>query len=182
MTWLGAGGVVLATVSVMLMSVSRSAHPLRALLVGWTESSALLGLLAGGLFGISAVGFRAASISLHHPNAFMAAAFTLVMSTALQTLVMGGYLGLRERGELGRVVAAAPMGLLVGAASSLGSAGWFTAFTLQIAAYVRTLGLIELPATLLISLYAFRERPSRAEIGGLALLGLSIAMVLLGGR
>jgi len=80
------------------------------------------------------------------------------------------------------VVAAAPMGLLVGAASSLGSAGWFTAFTLQIAAYVRTLGLIELPATLLISLYAFRERPSRAEIGGLALLGLSIAMVLLGGR
>lgn len=181
-TWLGAGGVVLATVSVMLMSVSRSAHPLRALLAGWTESSALLGLLAGALFGVSAVGFRAASVSLHHPSVFMAAAFTLVLSTALQTVVMGGYLALYERGELGRVAAAAPMGVLVGAASSLGSAGWFTAFTLQIAAYVRTLGLIELPVTVLISLYAFRERPSRAEIGGLVLLGLSIAMVLHGGR
>ncbi len=181
-TWLGATGVVLATVSVMLMSVSRSAHPLRALLVGWTESSALLGLLAGGLFGVSAVGFRAASVSLHHPSVLVAAAFTLVMSTALQTLVMGGYLALRERGELRRVVAAAPAGVLVGAMSSLGSAGWFTAFTLQIAAYVRTLGLVELPATLLISLYAFRERPSRAEMLGLALLGLSIAMVLSGGR
>jgi drug/metabolite transporter (DMT)-like permease len=181
-TWLGAAGVVLATVSVMLMSVSRSARPLRALLVGWTEPSALWGLLGGALFGVSAVGFRAASVSLHHPSAFMAAAFTLVMSTAFQTVVMGGYLALCERGELGRVVAAAPMGALVGAASSLGSAGWFTAFTIQIAAYVRTLGLIELPATLLISLYAFRERPSRAEIGGLALLGLSIAMVLNGGR
>jgi drug/metabolite transporter (DMT)-like permease len=181
-SWLGASGVVLATVSVMLMSVSRSPHPLRALLTGWTEPSALLGLLAGGLFGVSAVGFRAASLSLHHPSIFLAAAFTLVMSTAFQSLVMGVYLALRERGEIGRVVAAAPAGALVGAASSLGSAGWFTAFTMQIAAYVRTLGLVELPATLLVSLYAFRERPSRAEILGLALLGLSIAMVLNGGR
>jgi len=181
-TWLAAGGIVLATVSVMLMSVSRAERPLRALLLGWTESSALLGLVAGGLFGVSAVGFRAASVSLHHPSAFLAAAFTLVMSTALQTAVMGAYLALRERGELHRVAAAAPAGVLVGAASSLGSAGWFTAFTLQIAAYVRTLGLVELPATLVISLYAFRERPGRAEILGLALLGLSIAMVLNGGR
>jgi drug/metabolite transporter (DMT)-like permease len=181
-TWLGAAGVVLATVSVMLMSVSRSAHPVRALLTGWMESSALLGLLAGGLFGVAAVGFRAASLSLHHPSAVMAAAFTLVMSTTLQTVVMGGYLALRERGELRRVAATARGGTLVGAMSSLGSAGWFTAFTLQIAAYVRTLGLVELPATLLVSLVAFRERPSRAEILGLALLGLSIAMVLNGGR
>src|SRR5262245_20628304 len=46
-TWLGAAGVVLATISVMLMSVSRSAHPLRTLLVGWMEPSAPFGLLAG---------------------------------------------------------------------------------------------------------------------------------------
>jgi drug/metabolite transporter (DMT)-like permease len=181
-TWMGALGVLLATVSVMLMSVSRATNPLRTLLVGWAERSSLLGLLAGGLFAVSAVGFRAASISLAHPSPFLAAAFTLVMSTLLQTVVMGAYLAIRERGELGRVVAAAPMGVLVGAASSLGSAGWFTAFTLQIAAYVRTLGLVELPATLLISLFAFRERPSRAETGGLALLVVSIALVLNGGR
>jgi len=181
-TWLGAAGVLLATLAVMLMSVSRATNPLRALLEGFTERSALLGLLAGGLFGVAAVGFRAASVSLQDPSAFMAAAFTLVMSTALQTIIMGAYLAIRERGELGRVVAAAPAGLIVGAASSLGSAGWFTAFTLQIAAYVRTLGLIELPATLVISLYAFRERPSRAEIAGLLLLGVSIMLVLNGGR
>jgi len=181
-TPLGIAGVVLATFSVMLMSVSRSAHPLSTLFLGWTEPSALLGLLDGALFGVSAVGFRAAAVSLHHPNAFMAAAFTLVLSTGFQTTVMGAYLALREQGELRRVVAAAPAGVLVGAASSLGSAGWFTAFTLQIAAYVRTLGLVELPATLLISLYVFHERPSRAEIGGLLLLALSIALVLNGGR
>ena len=72
--------------------------------------------------------------------------------------------------------------LLVGLASAIGSVGWFTAFTLQIAAYVRTLGLVELVFTLLISLYAFRERPGRFEVIGLGLLILSIALVLNGGR
>ena len=49
-------------------------------------------------------------------------------------------------------------------------------------AYVRTLGLIELVFTLLISLYAFRERPGRAEVLGLALLIVSIALVLNSGK
>ena len=70
----------------------------------------------------------------------------------------------------------------MGLASAIGSVGWFTAFTLQIAAYVRTLGLVELVFTLLISLYAFRERPGRFEMIGLGLLILSIALVLNGGR
>jgi drug/metabolite transporter (DMT)-like permease len=182
LSWLGAAGIVLATLAVMLMSLSRTASSVQALLTGWVEPTALLGLVAGGLFGVAAVGFRAASISLGHPSAWVAAAFTLMVSTALQTVMMGAFLALRERGELRRVLAAAPVGALVGVASFIGSAGWFTAFTLQIAAYVRTLGLVELPFTLLISLYAFRERPTRAEIAGLLLLGVSIALVLNGGR
>jgi drug/metabolite transporter (DMT)-like permease len=91
---------------------------------------------------------------------------------------MGAYLAIAESGELRRVIRHAPTGALVGLTSFIGSAGWFTAFTLQIAAYVRTLGLVELLFTLAISLYAFRERPSRAELVGLGLLGLSIALVL----
>jgi drug/metabolite transporter (DMT)-like permease len=181
-TWLGGLGIVLGTAAVMLMSVVRNARPLRALVLGWTEPAALLGLVAGGLFGVAAVGFRAASVSLHHPSAFVAAAFTLVVATAIQSTVMAGYLAAREPGEVRRVFHHARAGALVGVASFLGSAGWFTAFTLQIAAYVRTLGLVELVFTLLISLYAFRERPTAAELAGLALLGISIGMVLNGGR
>lgn len=176
----GALGIALATFAIMVMSLVRTARPGWGLLAGWSEPTALLGLAAGGLFGIAAVGFRAASISLEHPSAYLAAAFTLVVSTAVQTVVMGVFLAVGERGELRRVFQHAPTGALVGAASALGSACWFTAFTLQIAAYVRTLGLVELVFTLLISLYAFRERPSRAELLGLALLALSIALVLNG--
>ncbi len=105
-----------------------------------------------------------------------------MVATAFQTLVMGAYLALREAGELRRVIAHARTGALVGLASFIGSAGWFTAFTLQIAAYVRTLGLVELLFTVMISLYAFHERPSRAELIGLGLLGLSIGLVLNSGR
>jgi drug/metabolite transporter (DMT)-like permease len=181
-SWLGAAGIVLATLAVMLMSLVRTDRPLRAFLTGWSEPTALLGLAAGGLYGVAAVGFRAASISLAHPSAFVAAAFTLVVATAAQTAIMATYLALGEPGELRRVVAAAPAGALVGVASFVGSAGWFTAFTLQIAAYVRTLGLVELGFTVAISLHVFRERPGRLELAGLALLAVSIAMVLNGGR
>jgi uncharacterized membrane protein len=181
-TWLGGLGIVLGTAAVMLMSLVKTRHPLRAFLLGWTEPAALLGLLAGGLFGVAAVGFRAASVSLHHPSAFVAASFTLVVATVLQTAVMACYLARRERGQIAQVFAETRTGALVGVASFLGSAGWFTAFTLQIAAYVRTLGLVELFFTLLISLYFFHERPGRFELMGLALLILSIAMVLNGGH
>jgi drug/metabolite transporter (DMT)-like permease len=182
LTWLGAGGIVLGTLAVMLMSLVRQAHPLRAFLLGWTEPLALLGLLAGGLFGVAAVGFRGAALALEHSSAFVAASFTLVVATLVQTAIMAGYLAAREPGQLARVAGEARTGLLVGVTSALGSVGWFTAFTLQIAAYVRTLGLVELGFTLLISRYAFRERPARAELAGLGLLAVSIAMVLNSGR
>jgi drug/metabolite transporter (DMT)-like permease len=181
-TWMGGLGIGLATAAVMLMSLVRSKAPLRAFLLGWTEPTALLGLAAGGLFGIAAVGFRGASVSLGHPSAWVAAAFTLVVATSIQTVVLGGYLLWREAGEVRRVFVEVRHGALVGLTSFVGSASWFTAFTLQIAAYVRTLGLIELAFTLMISRYFFRERPTWAEIAGLALLAVSIALVLNGGR
>jgi len=181
-SWLGGLGIALGTMAVMLMSLIRTDRPLRAFLLGWTEPTALLGLVAGGLFGIAAVGFRGASISLGHPSAFVAASFTLVLATFIQTTIMCAYLAWHEPGELRRILAQAPTGALVGLASFIGSAGWFTAFTLQIAAYVRTLGLVELGFTLLISRYAFRERPGWAEVAGLALLIVSIALVLNSGR
>lgn len=177
---LGAAGIALATIAVMLMSLIRTDRPLRAFFLGWTDPLALLGLVAGGFFGVAAVGFRAASISLQDPSPFLAASFTLVVATSIQSLVMGTYLALREPGQIRRVIADRRTGLLVGLASAIGSAGWFTAFTLQIAAYVRTLGLVELVFTLLISLYAFRERPGKFELIGLGLLIVSIALVLNG--
>lgn len=178
---LTAGGIlaiVLATLGVMLISLRQSVAPWRDVLTGWTDKVALLGLASGGLFAISAVAFRAASIGLDHPSFLMSAGYTLAWAQALQTALLTAWLVLREPGQLRAVWHAWRPGVLVGLTGTLGSMCWFTAFTIQIAAYVRTLGLIELVFTFLMGRYAFGERASRYEVMGVAALVAGIVLVL----
>ena len=84
-----------------------------------------------------------------------------------------------ERGEIGRVLASWRVSSLVGVTSMLGSLGWFTAFTLQNAAYVKAVGQIELVFTFLASYFVFKERSSVREIAGILLLVVSILVLIL---
>lgn len=177
-TWLGALAIALGTVGVMLFSLKKDEHPVRAFLTGWMERAALIGLASAAFFGVSAVGFRAGALSLHHESALTAASFTLVWSAAIQTLVMASYLRLREPGQLTEVAKAWRLGSLSGFTGIVGSAGWFTAMTLQQVAYVRTLGLVEMLFTFAIAVLFFKESPRRAEIIGIVLLVAAIALVL----
>ncbi len=166
----GVVAIILGTVGVMLISLKHADNKLHAFLLGWTERSALIGIASGGLFAISAVGFRAASLSLDTGNMPLAAGTTLAWATVYQTLVMALWLAWREKGQIGQVLAAWRPGMLVGIASAAGSAGWFTAMAMQLAAYVRMLGLVEMVFTFLMSYLVFRERPARAEIIGVIVL------------
>ena len=56
---------------------------------------------------------------------------------------------------------------------------WFTAFTLQNAAYVRAVGQIELIFTFIASVFFFKETISRSEITGILLILVAILMILL---
>jgi drug/metabolite transporter (DMT)-like permease len=62
----------------------------------------------------------------------------------------------------------------------LGSAGWFTAMTLQNAAYVRAVGQVELIFTLIVSRYGFGERPTLREFGGIMLVAGGVIVLLVG--
>lgn len=141
----------------------------------------LYGVLAGGLFGISAIGYRGATIELMPLDFFARAIVTLACVTAMQTLGMGLYLRLREPGELSRVTAAWRRTVWVGVTGVLGSAGWFTAFALQNAAYVRALGQVEIVFTLAVSALVFHERLSRREAAGIALVVVSLILIVAGG-
>ncbi len=174
----GALAIVLATLGVMLISLRQSPDPWRAFLTGWTDTAALLGLASGGLFGIAAVAFRAASIGLEHPSFLMSAGYTLAWAQTIQTVLLGAWLLWREPGQMRAVAAAWKPAAIVGLTGTLGSICWFTAFTIQVAAYVRTLGLIELVFTFLMGRFVFKERASRYEILGVALLCAGIALVL----
>jgi drug/metabolite transporter (DMT)-like permease len=59
------------------------------------------------------------------------------------------------------------------------SAGWFTAMAIEPIAHVRTLGLIELLIAPAVSRKLFREKLSRTEVTGMALLTVGLAIVTL---
>ena len=67
----------------------------------------------------------------------------------------------------------------MGLASMLGSVGWFTAMTLQNAAYVRAVGQVELIFTFLTSTLIFREKITSYEILGTVLIVGGIMVLLL---
>ncbi len=138
-----------------------------------------LGLGAGVLFGISGNGYRGASLSLGDGDVFYRAIVTLAIVTAFQTVAMALWLAWRERGEIGRVIASWRVAGLVGITSMIGSICWFTAFTLQNAAYVNAVGQIELLFSLIIGAFVFGEKIGKREWQGLLLLTFSIVMLVL---
>lgn len=138
-----------------------------------------LGLAAGALFGLSAVGYRAASLALPAGDALTRAAVTLAAVTVFQTLAMLLWLRLAHPGEITRVFVRWRITALVGVTGMLGSLGWFLAFTLQNAAYVRAVGQLELVFSALLSWFVFRERASARELAGIGLLAASIVLLVL---
>ena len=109
----------------------------------------------------------------------MAATFTLAVSLVIQTTLMTCWLMVREPGEITRVIKNWRWAGAVGIAGSLASVGWFLAFTMQNASYVRALGQIELIFTFLVTTVIFRERVTPSEYLGTALIASGIVLLLL---
>lgn len=171
--------IALGALGVMTLSLARTDAGVRQFLLGWTEKSALIGIASGFLFSVSALAIREASLALDGGgDAFIRAGFTLACITTLQTILMGAYLVLRERDQLAKVISTWRISSLVGLTGVLGSAGWFLAMTLQKVAYVRTVGQLELVFTFIASYFFFKERASRAEIGGILLIVVGIVVLL----
>ena len=170
----------ISLVGVMLISVAKSRLTLRNLFLGWTGRAAFIGVLSGTFFGLSAVAYRAASLSLGGEGFLMQAAFTLACVVVFQTAVMAVWIRLREPGELSRVIGCWRVASLVGVSGMLGSAAWFTAMTLENAAYVRAVGQIELVFTFIASYFFFRERSTAPELVGIVSIVAGIVILLLG--
>ncbi|OUR80255.1 hypothetical protein A9Q83_02165 [Alphaproteobacteria bacterium 46_93_T64] len=170
----------ISLVGIMLISASGSRLTVREVLVGWTGKSALFGLLSGGLFGVSAVSYRAAALSLGGDGAIMQAATALAYVLLFQTIAMTLYLIVFEKGQLSTVVRNWRVAGWVGVTGMLGSVGWFTAMAMQNAAYVRAVGQIELVFTFLISYFYFKEKTNKNEAAGVALIVIGILVLVLG--
>ena len=172
--------IACATVGVLLLSPADRERPLRALVSGWTGRPALLGLASGTGFAFAAVGYRGAALAFDGTTYLVAAAMTLAAALALQTVALGGWLLARSPATVAGVVREWRPSLFAGFMGAAASAGWFTAFAIEPAANVRTLGLIELIFAYVVSLKLFRERLSGLELAGMALIALGIIGVTLG--
>ena len=178
-TTLTAVAIALGTLGVLLLSPADRERPLRSMVAGWTSRPALLGLGCGACFALSAVGYRGAALALHGTPFLMAAAFSLMAAQILQTVLLVGWLLLRDSSVIARVFKAWRASLFAGFMGAAASAGWFTAMAIQPVASVRTLGLVELLFSYVVSRRIFRERLSRLEIAGIGVLTLGLVIVTL---
>ncbi len=172
--------IMISLVGVFAISTARTAGGLAGLIKGLTDRTALIGLASGAFFGISAVSYRAASLALGGDGFLMQAGFTLACVTLFQTALMAGYMRVREPGQITVVLRSWRVSALVGLSGMLASACWFTAMTIQNAAYVRAVGQIELVFTFASSYFIFGERSNRMEMIGIALVTFGILLLLLG--
>jgi drug/metabolite transporter (DMT)-like permease len=171
--------VAVATLGVLLLSPADKEWPLRTLLSGSTTRASLLGIASGTAFAFAALGYRGATLVLPGAGFLMTASATLLAAQVVQTLMLGGWLAACEPKVVVAVVHAWKPSLLAGFMGAAASAGWFTAFALEPVAHVRTLGLVELLFSYAVSLRLFREKLTSLELGGMALIAIGVAVIVL---
>ena len=139
---------------------------------------ALYGLASGLGLAFATLLIREASLALS-TNLFLSAAVTLVFMISVQSLFSIVYLWFEDKKQFPLMCKHWRLALFVGITSVLGSIGWFTAASLQLAAYVKALGQVEFFITLLLTYRVFKEKITLAEYIGMVLIVLSVLVLLL---
>lgn len=173
--------IAISVFGVMLISVAHMQLTFRNLVASVIARNALIGLASGTCFGISAVAYRAASLSLGGPNFMIQAAVTLAVVITFQTVIMAAWMVWKDRAEIGHIARAWKPSLFTGFVGATASFGWFMAMTLEQAAVVKALAQVEMLFTFAASVFFFKERINRLEIAGCVLIVAGIVVLVLVG-
>ena len=128
------------------------------------------------MFAFSFLFLREAVLEMGMKNALWRAAWTVVIVNALQSAGLGLWIHFRERQTFEQLRPNWHVIGFIGLTSALGSIGWFTAFALQNASYVRAVGQIEVVFALLLSWLWFREKITAMELTGIILTLVGVVM------
>ncbi len=173
-------GILIGVTGVLVLSlVGKGLNPAE-LARATVQPAALCGLGAGLGFAFSAVFIKAANQSLPQVDLVLNALTGLVVMNAMQTVMQGSYMLLREPAQARLVFTTWRDSMWVGALSACGSASWFTAFAFAPVALVRAVGQVEMVFTLLFSRFYLKETLRRADVAGLVLIITGVVIVLLG--
>ena len=163
--------IAIATAGVILMSVKPGTQ--------WRDTrSALTGLLAGALFGASAIGFRGGILGLETGGFLMRATSTLVLSLTIQTTTLLIWMGLFNRPALRASFAVWRSSLGAGFLGAFASQFWFIGFSLTSAANIRTLALVEVIFAQAVSVFVFHQKLVARQVLGMTVIMLGVGLLL----
>ncbi len=180
--WISAQGwvaIIISVAGVVVLTIARSHLPNASILGRLWNRAAAIGLGSGLGFALASLSIRKASLSFGVDNFLLTAGITLVVMVLLQTLIMMVYVAIRSPAQFAIIARQWRVSLFVGVTSALGSIGWFTAMTLERAAYVKALGQVEFVFALAISTLFFRERTTGLELLGMLLVAGGVVILLL---
>jgi drug/metabolite transporter (DMT)-like permease len=181
-TWPMMSAILVATAGVIVMSIPLPTLPRLRGREGWGlvggVRPTVIGLVSGGLFALSAIGYRGAILSLGLSNFVMAATFTLVVGLAMQAVMLSFYLWLHSPSVLTAIGRSWKPSLFAGLMGALASQFWFLAFAIATAASVRTLALIEVLFAQLVARYMFGQSTTVREAIGMVLVVAGVALLI----
>ncbi len=163
--------IVVATAGVLIMSWPKQSTE-------WAVKPILLGLVSASFFAMSAIGFRRAILELNGANFAVNASTTLAVGLTMQVLMLTTYLLVADRPTLIALLKAWRPSIKAGFMGAFASQMWFLAFSIETAAKVRTLALIEVLFAQIISRSLFKQSLASREAVGIGLIVLGVVILL----
>ena len=177
LAWLGISAGI---VGVMILSTGGKRMSTGDFIRALGQPAARYGIASGLFFAFTAVGVRLATIEVGTSDPISAALTVLSITVALQVLMQGAWVMIREPEQVRAVFSTWRISGQVGLLSSVGSACWFTGFATAPVALVRIVGQSEVIFTLSFAHFYLRERLRRSEIAGLLLVVTGVVLALAG--
>jgi drug/metabolite transporter (DMT)-like permease len=169
---LSAAAILIATAGVIVISLKGGIGERP------TVRSTVIGLVSGALFGLSAIGYRGAILSLQLPDFVLAATFTVAIGLVIQAATLSLYLALREPKVLRAISGAWRPSLLAGFMGAFASEFWFLAFAITTAANVRTLALVEVLFAQGVTRFVFKQPTTQRDALGVVLVVIGVALLV----
>jgi drug/metabolite transporter (DMT)-like permease len=170
-TPLSAVAILLATAGVIVISLKGGIDERP------TVRSTVIGLVSE-LFGLSAIGYRGAILSLQLPGFVLAATVTVAIGLVIQAATLSLYLALRDPKVLRAIAGAWRPSLLAGFMGAFASEFWFLAFAITTAANVRTLALVEVLFAQGVTRFVFKQAITQREAFGVVLVVVGVALLV----
>ena len=177
----GWGAILVCVAGVILITVAKTGLKGEQLISLFFDKAAWIGVTSGLFFAMASLTMRKASLILGVEDFLYRAGLTMIFMLSMQTVTMCLYVAITNPGQYRIIWQNRKVCLLVGITSVMGTIGWATAFTLEQAAYVKSLAQVEFIFTLAVSYWFFKERSTPKELCGIALVTVGIVLLVIFG-